>query len=686
MTLTSPSPAARPSPSRPLPGPRTDNSAFRPAVGRIPILSIEPTVEAGRYPAKSAVGEAFPVTATIFHESRSAIGAQALLFGPDGAPLATAPMRESDDKPDRWTARLVAPIAGDLSFAVEAWTDPIESWRQRAAIKIPADVDRELEFEEGARLLERVAQGLGEPYALTAAIAELRDESIPALQRLAVMDAQWVRELCAVAPLRDLLTISRRLPLRVDRTRALYGSWYEFFPRSEGAVLDPAGRRPPVSGTLRTAARRLPAIAAMGFDVVYLPPVHPIGVTARKGPGNSPVAGPHDVGSPWAIGSADGGHTTIHPDLGTLDDFADFVTAADEAGLEVALDFALQCSPDHPWVTEHPEWFARRADGSIAYAENPPKKYQDIYPIDFDRDLPGITAETLRTLRFWMARGVRIFRVDNPHTKPVAFWEAVLAELRRTDPDVLLLSEAFTRPEVMQTLAKAGFHQSYTYFTWRETKQELTEYLTQLSGPTASYLRPNFFVNTPDILPRHLQTGGRAGFEIRAVLAATMAPSWGVYSGFELCEDEPAEPDGEEYAHSEKYELRPRDWTTAHTADASLAPLIAELNRIRRQHPALHQLRDINFLDTDDEHVLAYAKHSPDGGDTVGGDTVIVIVNLDPHTAREAAVTLSPLSKGSNAPLAIRDLITGGVLRCGDRFRIELDPDDRVAGIYAVIR
>ncbi|MVO91031.1 alpha-1,4-glucan--maltose-1-phosphate maltosyltransferase, partial [Streptomyces sp. p1417] len=345
------------------------------------------------------------------------------------------------------------------------------------------------------------------------------------------------------------------------RTRALFGSWYEFFPRSEGAVVREGAA--PVSGTFRTAARRLPAIAEMGFDIVYLPPVHPIGTTYRKGANNTLSAGPHDVGVPWAIGSPEGGHDAVHPGLGTLEDFDAFVTEAARLGLEVALDFALQCSPDHPWVDKHPDWFAHRADGTIAHAENPPKKYQDIYPLAFDRDLPGLVTETTRLLRFWMGHGVRVFRVDNPHTKPVAFWEQVLADIHRTDPDVLFLAEAFTRPAMLSTLAAIGFHQSYTYFTWRNTKQELTDYLQELSTQTAHYLRPNFFVNTPDILHAYLQHGGRPAFEVRAVLAATLSPTWGVYSGFELCENTPVRPGSEEYLDSEKYQLRPRDWAAA---------------------------------------------------------------------------------------------------------------------------
>ncbi|MEU6222079.1 alpha-1,4-glucan--maltose-1-phosphate maltosyltransferase, partial [Streptomyces sp. NPDC047022] len=404
--------------------------------------------------------------------------------------------------------------------------------------------------------------------------------------RLAAGLAPEVGVVLARWPLREGVSSSVVLPLVVERERALFGSWYEFFPRSEGT----AGRP---HGTLRSAARRLPVIAGMGFDVVYLPPVHPIGRTFRKGRNNGLSAGAGDVGVPWAIGSPEGGHEAVHPRLGSVEDFVWFVERARDVGLEVALDFALQCSPDHPWVEKCPQWFRRRADGSVAFAENPPKKYQDIYPVFFDEDMDGLVAETVRLLRLWMGRGVRIFRVDNPHTKPVVFWERVLGEIGRSDPDVIFLAEAFTRPAMLRTLAAVGFQQSYTYFTWRNTKGELTEYLGELAGETAAYLRPNFFVNTPDILHGYLQQGGRAAFEVRAVLAATLSPSWGMYSGFELCENVPVGEGSEEYLDSEKYQLRPREWEAAEREGRTITPLITRLNAVRRASPALRQLRDL---------------------------------------------------------------------------------------------
>ncbi|NUK04109.1 alpha-1,4-glucan--maltose-1-phosphate maltosyltransferase, partial [Streptomyces lunaelactis] len=521
---------------------------------------------------------------------------------------------------------------------------------------------------------ERAAAGVPKSdgrEAVLAAVDALRDETRSAAARLAAALAPDAAAALNRHPLRELVTASRPLPLLVERQRALYGSWYELFPRSEGAVVREGA--PPVPGTLRTAAERLPAVAAMGFDVVYLPPVHPIGTTHRKGPDNSLSPGADDVGVPWAIGSPDGGHDALHPGLGTMEDFDHFVETAGALRMEVALDFALQCSPDHPWVTEHPEWFHHRADGSIAYAENPPKKYQDIYPIAFEADMRGLVRETLRVLRFWMDHGVRIFRVDNPHTKPVVFWEKVIADINRSHPDVVFLAEAFTRPAMMHTLAAIGFQQSYTYFTWRNTKQELTEYLTELSGEAASYMRPNFFVNTPDILHAYLQRGGRPAFEVRAVLAATMAPSWGVYAGYELCENTPLRDGSEEYLHSEKYQLRPRDWESAEREGRTIAPLITTLNRIRRRNPALQQLRDIHFHPTDNDAVIAYSK-SADGAS--GSNTVVVVANLDPHHTQEATVSLDMPHLGlewhESAP--VRDELTGETYHWGRANYVRLEP------------
>ncbi|WAU86323.1 alpha-1,4-glucan--maltose-1-phosphate maltosyltransferase [Streptomyces sp. Qhu-G9] len=651
-------------------------------IGRVPVVDVRPAVDRGNRPAKAVPGETFQVSATLFGEGHDAVAANVVLRDPEGRTGPWTPMRELAPGSDRWGADVTPETVGDWSFWVEAWSDPVSAWRRSARIKIPAGIDVGLVLEEGAELYERAASGVpreaGRAAVLTAAAA-LRDESRPLAARLAAALTPDVDAALAGHPLRERISRSEPLPLRVERERALYGSWYEFFPRSEGALVEPG--KPPVSGTFRTAARRLPAIAAMGFDVVYLPPVHPIGTTFRKGPNNNLSADRGDVGVPWAIGSPEGGHDAVHPDLGTIDDFDEFVRAATALQLEVAMDFALQCSPDHPWVEKHPEWFHHRPDGTIAYAENPPKKYQDIYPISFDKDMPGLIRETVRILRFWMGHGVRIFRVDNPHTKPVMFWERVIADINGTDPDVIFLAEAFTRPEIMHTLARVGFQQSYTYFTWRDTKEELTEYLTELSGEAAAYMRPNFFVNTPDILPGFLQHGGRPAFEIRAVLAATLSPAWGMYAGYELCENTAVRAGTEDYLDSEKYQLRPRDWEAAERAGTSIAPLIGSLNRIRREHGALRRLRNVHFHEADNDAVIVYSKRT-------GHDVVVVVVNLDPHHTQEATISLDMPRLGLDwhESVPVRDELTGEIYHWGRTNYVRLTPGQRPAHVTTVLR
>ncbi|MCE3031200.1 alpha-1,4-glucan--maltose-1-phosphate maltosyltransferase [Streptomyces sp. CMSTAAHL-2] len=646
------------------------------AVGRIPVLDVRPVVQHGRRPAKAVTGESFEISATVFREGHDAVAADVVLRDPRGRRGPRTPMRELAPGTDRWGATVTAGPPGRWTYTVEAWSDPLTTWRRHAGIKIPAGLDTELVLEEGARLYERAAAGVPKAHRRTVldAAAALRDEDRPAAWRLAEALRPPVREVLDRYPLRELVTASDPLPLLVERERALYGSWYEFFPRSEGTAEKP-------HGTFRTAARRLRPIAEMGFDVVYLPPIHPIGGTFRKGPDNSLTAGPEDVGVPWAIGSHEGGHDAIHPDLGTIEDFDHFVGEARELGLEIALDFALQCSPDHPWVQKHPEWFHHRPDGTIAYAENPPKKYQDIYPIAFDADMDGLIAETVRVLRHWMDHGVRIFRVDNPHTKPVVFWERVIAEINRRDPDVIFLAEAFTRPAMMRALAQIGFQQSYTYFTWRTTKQELTDYLTELSGETAAYMRPNLFPNTPDILHAYLQHGGRPAFEVRAVLAATLSPAWGIYSGYELCENTPLREGGEEYRDSEKYQLRPREWESAAREGRTIAPLITRLNAVRRRSPALRQLRDLHFHHADQDAVIAYSKRA-------GSNTVLVVANLDPHHTQEATVSLDMPQLGLDwhESVPVRDELTGETYHWGRANYVRLEPGRRPAHVLTVLR
>ena len=655
-------------------------------IGRIPVLDVQPVVAHGRWPAKAVVGETFTVSATVFREGHDMVNANVVLRDPQGRKGPYTPMTPGAPGTDRWSAAVTPTSEGRWTFAVEGWSDPVATWQHDAHVKIEAGVDVALMLEEGARVLERAAAA-SRPApgrrALLDAVTALRDTSRPVPARLAAADGAEVRATLADHPLREMVSSTERMPLWVDRERALHGSWYEFFPRSEGAAPDKEGILR--SGTFRTAAQRLPAVAAMGFDVVYLPPVHPIGRTNRKGPNNTLTPGPDDVGSPWAIGSAEGGHDAIHPDLGTEKDFVAFVARTQELGMEVALDLALQAAPDHPWVTTHPEWFTELADGTIAYAENPPKKYQDIYPINFDRDPDGIYAECLRIVRTWMDLGVRIFRVDNPHTKPVVFWEWLLGEVRKTDPDVLFLAEAFTRPAMMQTLARVGFHQSYTYFTWRNEKWELEEYLTELTTETGHFLRPNFFTNTPDILHAYLQYGGPPAFKIRAVLAGTLSPTYGVYAGFELHEHVALRPGSEEYLNTEKFQLRPRDWAAAEAEGRSLAPYLTRLNDLRRRHPALQRLRNLHFHHSDSDQIICYSKSNVDG-DGTHTDTVLVVVNLDPHGARETTVRLDMPALGMDwdDSMAVHDEIGGETFVWGQSNYVRLDPFWEPAHVFSV--
>ena len=652
-------------------------------IGRIPVTDVRPVVDCGLRPVKAAVGETIPVIATVFREGHDAVAANVVVTRPDGTTLPFLRMRKLPDMgfTDRWAAEFRVDTEGPWQFTVEGWSDPIGTWRHDAEIKIPIGQDVELVCEEGARLLERAAPQA--PKASRAvilkAVEALRDADRGAEDRIApALD----RDLVAVLdshPLRELVTAGDPMPLLVERERASFSAWYEFFPRSEGASLSP-----PRSGTFRTAAKRLPAIAAMGFDVVYLAPIHPIGTSYRKGRNNTLTPEAGDPGSPWAIGSPDGGHDAVHPDLGTIEDFDAFVTEANSAGLEVALDLALQCSPDHPWVHEHPEWFTVRVDGSIAYAENPPKKYQDIYPLNFDNDYDGLSREVLRVVNHWIDHGVRIFRVDNPHTKPVRFWEWLIATVREKHPDVIWLAEAFTKPPMMHTLGKIGFTQSYTYFTWRNEKWEIEEYLTELSQESVDFLRPNFFVNTPDILHAYLQYGGPPAFKIRAVLAAMSSPSWGVYSGFELYEHVAVRPGSEEYLDSEKYAYRPREWEAAERDGQSLAPYLTRLNEIRRAHPALRELRNLHLHAVDDDNILAFSKRSVAANGTC--DCVLVVINLDPHAAREATVhvDVTALELEPGESYEVHDEISGATWTWGEWNYVRLDPFVEPAHVFSV--
>jgi len=647
-------------------------------------MDVSPVVECGRYPAKAAVGEAFPVTATIFREGHDELNADVVLTGPDGKRRPPVRMSKDPTEPDIWHATFTPDVVGAWTYEIESWSDPVATWRHNAEIKIPAGIDVDLMFTEGALLLERLADGLPKRGAQRKAVADaltaVRDTGRPEPVRYAAAVSPQVDAVLAEHPLRDLVTTTGPFPFFADREKALFSAWYEFFPRSEGAYVDEETGKV-VSGTLRTAIDRLDAVAAMGFDIIYLPPIHPIGRVNRKGRNNTLDPSPDDTGSPWAIGSDEGGHDTIHPDLGDEKDLTAFVERANELGLEVALDLALQAAPDHPWVTKHPEWFTTRADGSIAYAENPPKKYQDIYPINFDNDPEGIYNEVLRIVRKWMSLGVRIFRVDNPHTKPVEFWQWLLGEVRKTDPDVLFLSEAFTKPAMMRALGTVGFHQSYCYFTWRNAKWEIEEYFQEVAHETSHVLRPSFWVNTPDILPFFLQYGGPNSFKIRAVLAATGSPSWGVYAGFELFEHVALQPGKEEYLDSEKFQIKIRDWAAAEREGRTLAPYLTRLNEIRRTHPALQQLRNLTVHSSDDENVVVFSK-------TNGEDTVIVVVNVDPHSTRETTVHVNMPALGMDwhDQYVVHDEITGESWTWGERNYVRLDPYHEPAHVLTVRR
>jgi starch synthase (maltosyl-transferring) len=578
-----------------MPVPRT-------RIHRIQIEDVWPQVDCGRYPVKRSQGEAVEVWATIFRDGHELLGAAVRYRSPGSRRWREAAMRKAEG--DRWTASFVVDACGRWEFTVRAWVDRFESWRDELRRKVEAgQADLASELEEGAALLGVTALDVETALAGTEPDrSEVTEQASP-------------------------------LAVDVDRERARFGAWYELFPRSWGGF---AG-----------VERVLPELAEAGFDVVYLPPIHPIGVTNRKGRNNALAAAPDDPGSPWAIGSGEGGHTAIHPELGTIDDFRHLVAAARERGLEIALDFAIQCSPDHPWLKEHPEWFHRRPDGTLKYAENPPKRYQDIYNVNFAcEDWAGLWAALRDVVLHWVEQGVKAFRVDNPHTKPLPFWEWLIQEVRGVDPEVIFLSEAFTRPPMMAALAKAGFSQSYTYFTWKNTKTELMDYLTELTRSTLpQFFRPNFFANTPDILHEYLQRGGRPAFEARLVLAATLSPSYGIYSGYEHGENVPVREGSEEYLDSEKYQRKER------TLDGPLLPLVRTLNRIRRENPALQWLEGIDFLETENDQLLAYARRSE-------GNVLLVCVNLDPRV-EQGGVAVVPVWLGLPPAYVVTDLLAG---------------------------
>ena len=634
-------------------------------VARFGIDDVRPQVSGRTLPAKAVVGEVVPVSALVWREGHDAVGATLQVTSPSGAEYAIA-MQPEAYRPDYVHAVFVPDEQGLWRFRVDAWSDVLATWRNAASKKLAA-----------GQTAEEMANDLAHGAALFKAAGKKRlstllvDDTVPLADR--VNEAVHAE----VEPLRELLSHGPICDVYVERRQALVNSWYELFPRSTGGV-DAKGN--PVHGTWATTAKALDRVAAMGFDTVYFPPIHPIGEVNRKGRNNTLTPEPGDVGSPWAIGSAAGGHDAFHPELGGEEEFLDMMDHADELGLEIALDLALQAAPDHPWAKDHPEFFTVLADGTIAYAENPPKKYQDIYPINFDNDPEKIYAEIYRVVMYWVNLGITTFRVDNPHTKPVNFWHWLISKVHETDPDVIFLAEAFTRPPRMYGLSKAGFSQSYTHFTWKTSKADLTDF-GQLLIDVADISRPNLFVNTPDILHESLQKGGPAMFALRATLAATMSPLWGVSSGYELYEHEPVHEGSEEYLDSEKYQLRPRDFEAALARGESLEPYITMLNRIRRENPALQQLRNLHFHDISNDQLIAYSKV-----DAITGNAVLVVVNLDPYYTQDGILRLNLSEIGINPgeSFEVTDQITGATYTWGAENYVRLAPQQNVAHIFVL--
>jgi len=639
------------------------------------VTGITPAVDAGRYAVKRLVGDELRVGADVFKDGHDVLGARILFWPPGERRPAAAPLEYVFDD-DRWYGAIRLDRIGEWRFTVEGWTDRFATWRGELEKKVGAGQEVGSELIEGAELVrEAEPHARGEDHGRLVELAtRLADTAADWHSRVAAALSPELQALMAAyAPLEGLTRAETEYRVRADRREAGFAAWYEFFPRS---ATDEPGRH----GTFADAERALPRIAALGFDVVYLPPIHPIGRTHRKGPNNSLLAGPADPGSPWAIGNEQGGHTAVNPALGTPAGFRRFVKAARGLGMEVALDYALQCSPDHPWVREHPEWFFIRPDGTIKYAENPPKKYEDIYPINFWCDQREALWDACRDIvLFWIAQGVRTFRVDNPHTKPFAFWEWLIADVQREHPDTVFLSEAFTRPKRMQALARLGFTQSYTYFTWRNGAAELVEYLTKLSAPeTVDYFRGNLFTNTPDILHEYLQEGGPPAFRVRLFLAGTLSPLYGIYSGFELAERVPLRPGSEEYLDSEKYQVRVRDWS----APGSLDPEIARLNRVRREEPALQRMDNLSFYPSGHPDVLCYLK-------TAWQRDLLCAVSVNPRDPVEAelAIPLGPLGLAAGEPYEVEDLLTGERCRWrGERQAVRFDPAGRAGYVWRVVR
>ena len=683
--------------------PVADPSQF----GRIAVMDVTPNAESGRFPARVELGEPFKVTAQVFIEGRTKVGATAIVRNHRGKEMQRLPMTCTNPGLDRWEVMLtcgehsdvkpwqpefaaIKRQLGEWSVTIEGWEDTYKSWLHDAAIKVKVNDDVENALESGAQLLERWAKtadaklSAAQRKMLVAAAATMKDTSLTPEDRLAAATSEPVAQLHLTNPLRDGVSPSQPQRFLVQRPESSFAAWYQFFPRSEGAYVDPETGKI-VQGTLKTSVSGLERAKAEGFDIVYLPPIFPIGKTNRKGRNNALEAGPDDPGSPFGIGSELGGHDTVDPLLGNMDDFKALVAKAHELGLEIALDFALQCSPDHPWVKQHPDWFRHKPDGSIAFAENPPKKYQDIYPIDFNADMPGIEKEVERVLELWINAGVTIFRIDNPHTKPVRFWQDVIAAVTKKHPEILFLAEAFTRPGMMRALSYVGFTQSHCYFPWRNTKEELGKYLETTNGDDGYYQHNTFWPTTPDILTAYVRDNGIAGHAVRAVLAAMGSPSWGIYNGFELIENK-QRPGFEEQIDNEKYEVKVRDWSAADKY--GIAELLTNLNRVRREHPKVFSYHNLTVLESSDPNILAFARHTP--AELTGTDkpeTLIVVVNLDGHEAHQAMVHLELPDYGIDPKWGahIHDELTGRDFAWSwDNF-VSLAPWADVAHIFTVV-
>ena len=674
--------------------------------GRVNVLGITPSAENGLYPARVELGEAFKVTAQVFIEGRTKAGATVSVRNTRGTEKARFPMTCTNPGLDRWEAMVkigdhsdlkpwedgyadVKKQLGEWHIVVEGWEDTYASWLHDAQIKVEVGDDVENALESGAQLLERWAGArdskltADDKKTLREAAKTVADKSLDATARLAAATTDAIASLHETNPLRDGLSASNPQRFRVERPKSSFAAWYQFFPRSEGAYFDADGKI--VQGTLKTALSGLDRAKAEGFDIVYLPPIFPIGVTNRKGRNNTLIAGPFDPGSPFGIGSELGGHDTVDPLLGTMDDFKAFCAHAHELGLEVALDFALQCSPDHPWVKQHPNWFRTKPDGTIAFAENPPKKYQDIYPIDFNADMEGIEAEVERIMDLWVKAGVTIFRVDNPHTKPVRFWQDVIAAVTKKHPEVLFLAEAFTRPGMMRALSYAGFTQSHCYFPWRNSKEELEEYLAETNGDEGFYQHNTFWPSTPDIMTAYLRDNGIAGHAVRAVLAAMGSPSWGIYNGYELIENK-QRPGFEEQIDNEKYEVKVREWDEADKY--GISELLTSLNKIRSEHPACRSYHNLHILPSDDAGVIAFLRQTPAELTGTGKpDTVIVVVNLDGHNAHQSIVhiELPDFGFATDKPLKVREELTGREFDWGWDNYVSLAPWADVAHVLTVV-